>query len=50
MLGPLALYEGLLVGVIVIVIGFWQLWSLRRDKRRAEERAVAARPARGEGA
>jgi hypothetical protein len=41
------LYEGLVVLVLVLGFGFWELFSLKRANREAREREAAAREQRG---
>jgi hypothetical protein len=41
-LGGLVRYEWLLFELAVVGFGVWQLWSLNRDKRRAEREKAAA--------
>lgn len=47
-----ALIEVILVFVAVLAFGFWELYSLRRDKKRAAAREAekAARPQRDDTA
>jgi hypothetical protein len=39
----LAIVELALVFGAVLAFGFWELWSLRRDRKRAEREAAASR-------
>lgn len=45
----LALVEMVFGFGVVLAWAFWELWSLRRDKRRDAEAAAARQPAQGPG-